>query len=104
MKGALCPLPPVLKIMTTEKLPKENQSILGKGTSIQLWMAVVISIFVGGWVVKDQTWKTRVDMRLIAIEGKVNSSVTDNWTKIEMKLWSNQVTTLNADLKLPIIE
>lgn len=88
---------------TPEEFSKTTLS-LGRSTNVQLWLAIIIAIAIGGWVVRDQTWKTRVDMRLVAIEQTVNATVTGQWTKIEMKLWVSRAINLNPDLVFPIIE
>ncbi|MEK0324379.1 MAG: hypothetical protein QQN63_01640 [Nitrosopumilus sp.] len=88
---------------TPEEFSKTTLS-LGRSTNVQLWLAIIISIALCGWVVRDQTWKTRVDMRLVAIEKTVNASVTGQWTKTEMKLWVSRAINLNPDLHFPIIE
>ena len=77
---------------------------LGRSTNIQLWLAIIIAIAIGGWAIKDQTWKTTVDMRLTAIETTVANTASTQWTKIEMKLWATQLKLLNTEIVLPDIE
>lgn len=83
---------------------KGVRSSLGRSTNIQLWLAIIVSMVIGTWAVKDQTWKTRVDMRLTAIEITVATTEPDRWTKTEMQLWIAETKLLNPDISLPEVK
>lgn len=87
----------ITKSKSGEEQPIVLENRIGRNTTIQLWLAVIIAIFVGGWVVKDQVWKTKVDMRLASIE----ESVGDRWTKTQMALWAAEVSRLNPTIRIP---
>lgn len=82
----------------------KNSLSIGRSTNIQLWLAIIIAIAIGAWAIKDQTWKTRIDMRLTSIESTVAKAASTQWTKTEMKLWATQTKILNPNLVFPIIE
>lgn len=75
----------------------EDTKALSRGSTIQLWLAVIIAITLGGWIVKDQVWKTRIEMRLANIE----DSVGDRWTKSQMRLWVAEFEKVNPSIKIP---
>lgn len=79
----------------------EHSIPLGRTTAVNLWAAAIIAVALGGWIVRDAIWKTKINHRLESIEAIVNHGVADRWTGTQMTMWSTMLRVENPELSVP---
>lgn len=82
-------------------LRAENHAPIGRKTAVNLWTAAIIAVALGGWIVRDAIWKTKINSRLQSIESIVNDGVADRWTGSQMALWTALLQAENPDVTVP---
>lgn len=74
-----------------------STTVISKETKVPLWLSVIASMAVGGWILQDVMWKSNITRDI----AELKIAAGDRWSGFSMELYTKEAARLNPEINWP---